>query len=153
MRLFPLLVIAFTSLCASIPSTQGFEVNGKAVSTTFCAAGKCETDSCEDEVLYEVDLNRSKVTRKAILVQSKKPQAKGLGGLQADNTVYEIIYADSTLIGGSKNKRNTQTVIKAIGRCGSVDGFETIVIGEDFIHTSRSSADYFVLYYYNRISK
>lgn len=138
----------------SYQSSEAFEVKGKAISTTFCAQGHCETDTCSDEVIYEVNLENSTITRKAVLNKGKTVQGTGFGGLQADNTVYNIVYNDKTLIAqkdnSGKSAPNMQQIIKAIGKTGTIDGFETVIIGEDFIHTSRSSADYFVIYYYKR---
>lgn len=150
MKVLLLFVAMLTLPCGY---AEAFEVKGKAVSTTFCVDGKCETAKCEDEVIYEIDLRQSTVTRKAVLVKSKDLQKQGLGGPQADNTLYQIIYDQSTLVGGSKTRSNPQRVIKGIGQCGALDGFEILVIGEDFIHTSRSTSEYFVLYYYRRDSR
>ena len=41
-------------------------------------------------------------------------------------------------------------IIKGIGQVASFGGFEFIVIGDDFIATSKSALDYFMLYYYER---
>ncbi len=149
-RVFPVIVL----IAMSYQSAEAFEVKGEAISTTFCAQGHCETDTCSDEVIYEVDSENSTITRKAVVNRGKSVQGTSFGGLQADNTVYTIVYNDKTLIArkdnSGKSNPNMQQVIKAIGKTGTIDGFETIIIGEDFIHTSRSSADYFVIYYYKR---
>ena len=149
-RVFPLIVL----ITMSYQSADAFEVKGKAISTTFCAQGHCDTDTCSDEVIYEVDLENSIITRKAIVNKGKSVQGTRFGGLQADNTVYTILYNDKTLIAREDNSGEStpgvQQVVKAIGKTGTIDGFEMVVIGEDFIHTSRSSSDYFVIYYYKK---
>ena len=44
-------------------------------------------------------------------------------------------------------------MIKAIGQVAVLGAYETIVIGEDFVTTSKSATDYFVLYTYKRINQ
>ena len=88
------------------------------------------------------------------LLLTRETRSKGIGaGLQTDNTVYDIVYdREMTMLDlMQKDVKKPQRVIKAIGRAGSIDGFGTVVIGEDFIITSSSKFDYFVLYYYKRI--
>lgn len=73
-----------------------------------------------------------------------------LAGLQADNTEYKIVYdVKEDLVTRDRNAK-PQHIIKAIGQTEALDGYETIVIGDDFITTSNSKFDYFVLYYYKR---
>jgi hypothetical protein len=73
-----------------------------------------------------------------------------LAGLQADNTEYQIVYDIKEDMITRDEGGKPQHVIKAIGQTGALDGYETIVIGDDFITTSNSKFDYFVLYYYKR---
>ena len=128
-----------------------FEVKAKATSFTLCVAGQCEVSNNNDEVIYEVDEEKSVVIRKAVINASIKDPALG-GGLQSDNTSYQIVYDQQTSIVPRKNTKPVlQRIIKAIGQAGMLDGFETIVIGEDFVITSRSTANYFVIYQYKRL--
>ena len=149
-KVFPVIVL----IAISHQSANAFEVKGEAISTTFCAQGHCETDTCSDEDIYEVYLENSTITRIVVVNSGKSVQGTSFGGLQADNAVYTIVYNDKTLIARKDNSGksipNMQQVITAIGKTGIIDGFEMVIIGEDFIHTSRSSADYFVIYYYKR---
>ncbi|NPU82980.1 MAG: hypothetical protein HPY65_00720 [Syntrophaceae bacterium] len=128
-------------------SAQAFEVKGIAGTTTFCQRGKCVTTIDNSEVIYEVNLDVQKVTRKAVL--NKSIPNNTIGGLQSDNTEYAVFYDNKDL--ETRKLFNEQRIIKAIGKTALLDGFETIVIGDDFIHTSRSSSDYFVIYYYKRV--
>ena len=133
------------------PVAYAFEVKAKATSFTLCVAGQCEVSNNNDEVIYEVDEEKSVVIRKAVINASIKDPALG-GGLQSDNTSYQIVYDQQTSIVPRKNTKPVlQRIIKAIGQAGMLDGFETIVIGEDFVITSRSTANYFVIYQYKRL--
>lgn len=128
-----------------------FEVKGKGISFTLWVAGKADTEKSSDEIVYLVDLENKIVTRTAVVNADIK---NGIAaGLQMDNTVYDIVYdRQMTMLDlMQKDVKKPQRVIKAIGRAGSIDGFETVVIGEDFIITSSSKFDYFGLYYYKRI--
>ena len=124
-----------------------YEVKGKGISSTVYSDGKCQTSKSQDEVIYIVDLDNKKVTRTAVLNAGIKDGT--LAGMQADNTVYNIVHDDKLLMVMSKKNQN-QRIVKAIGMAGLGDGFETIVIGEDFIDTANSKFDYFVLYHYKR---
>ncbi len=126
-----------------------YEVKGKGVSYVMYSGGKATTSKSADEVVYVVDLDGKTVTRTGVFNAGIKEGV--LAGLQADNTVYRIVYdQDKDLITRGRNEKS-QRIIKAIGQTGALDGYETIVIGEDFITTSNSKFDYFVLYYYKRI--
>lgn len=132
-------------------TVYAFEVKAKATSFTLCVAGQCEVSNNNDAVIYEVDEEKSVVIRKAVVNVSIKDPTLG-GGLQSDNTPYQIVYDQQTSIVPYKNaKPVSQRIIKAIGQTGTLDGFETIVIGEDFIITSRSTTNYFVIYQYKRL--
>lgn len=126
----------------SLAAGDVFEVRATAVDSTLYRRGKIDRDKPGDEVTYLVKLPEKTVTRTAVY-NKNLPKESG-GGLQSDNTVYTVIHdaADPLLEG--------QRIIKAVGQTGSLDGYETVVIGEDFVTTSRSSADYFVLYTYKR---
>lgn len=153
MKLIKTLILIFI-LAIAHQSVGAFEVKGEAVSTTLCVQGKCETDACNDEVIYEVDTKSSKVIRKAVVNKGINHLPTSLRGLQVDNTIYNIVFDDKTAIGHDEKSipiPGSQRVIKAIGQTGWIDGFEIVVIGEYFIHTCRSSNDYFVIYYYKRV--
>jgi hypothetical protein len=130
-------------------NAYAFEVKAKALSFSLCAEGKCETEKNGDEVIYDVDLEKFIIIRKAVVNYSIKDSALG-GGLQSDNTIYKIVHDQKTTF-SQGGKPVTQRILKAVGQPGTIDGFETIVIGEDFIITSRSSSNYFVIYQYQRL--
>jgi hypothetical protein len=123
-------------------------VKGVAISTALCSNGKCEVNPNNDEVIYDVNKQDGKIVRKAVVNKGLKDG--GLAGLQADDTVYTIVSEREVPL-LRKDKNEMQWLIKGIGRAGLVDGYETIVIGDDFIHTSRSTNDYFIIYYYSRV--
>lgn len=147
------LLLFFSNLVISNIAFAAYEVKGKGVSALVWFPGEpSKTEASEDEVIYLVDSEKGIVTRTSILNASVKD---GLGsGMHSDNTVYEIIYDKEMgildLVG--KEFKRPQRVIKAFGKAGTIDGFETIVIGEDFICTSASKYNYFVLNYYKRTS-
>ncbi len=118
-----------------------FEVQGTILDSTFYRHGKIEKDKPGGEVVYQVNIPEKTVTRTA-MYNATIPKETG-GGLQSDNTIYTIVHDGVDLV-------THQRLIKAIGQAALLDGYETIVIGEDFITTSRSSGDYFVLYSYKR---
>lgn len=119
-----------------------FEVRATATDSTFYRMGKIEKDKPGDEVVYRVDVPNKTVTRTGVY-NNNLPRDQG-GGLQSDNTAYAIIHDSlDPLLDG-------QRVIKAFGKTAPMDGYEILVIGEDFVTTSRSSVDYLVLYSYKR---
>lgn len=139
-----LVVVLACQLDSSLAEEDVFEVKATAVDSVFYRMGKIEKDRPGDEVVYLVNLPQKTITRTAVYNKSIKEQMPNspLGGLEADNTVYQVVYDNIDLAGG-------QRLIKAVGQPGH-DGYETIVVGEDFVTTSRSTGDYFVLYSYKR---
>ncbi len=140
--LFVVLLTCSTAFAAS------YEVKGQGVTSVVYSGGKATTSKSADEVVYVVDLENKKVTRTGVFNAGIKEGL--LAGLQADNTEYKIVYdVKEDLVTRDKSAKS-QHIIKAIGQTGALDGYETIVIGDDFITTSNSKFDYFVLYYYKR---
>ncbi|MCG2713435.1 MAG: hypothetical protein L6308_01125 [Candidatus Omnitrophica bacterium] len=127
-----------------------YVVKGKGITSVMYIGGKAETSKCNDEVVYVVDLENKIVTRTGVFNADIKEGP--VAGLQTDNTVYQIVYdVKEDAILRDKERSKPQHIIKAIGKCGFLEGYETIVIGDDFISTSKSAFDYFMLYYYKRI--
>ena len=118
-----------------------FEVKATSVNSIMYVDGKAKKSRGGDEVVYLVNLPEETVTRTALYNSSIK--GSPLGGVQSDNSVYTIIHFGNDLSTG-------QDTIKAFGKAGLIDGYELIVIAEDFVTTSRSTGGYFILYYYNR---
>lgn len=138
------IIALFFSLFCNV-AIASYEVKGKGISSSMYSDGKCETNKSRDEATYIVDLDSKTITRTSVLNADIKDGP--FAGLQSDNTVYHIVYNDISSVcmtEANKGKR----IIKAIGQAGLGDGFETIVIGEDFIDTCNSKFDYFMLYHY-----
>ena len=129
-------------------ANASFEVKAKGTSSVVWTGGKAMVEKSNDEVIYLVDPENKKITRPAVLNAGIKEGP--LSGLQSDNTVYTIVHDADTLVTRKDATKRNQRIIKAIGQAGSTDGFETVVIGEDFVTTSSSKWDYFVLYFYKR---
>ena len=140
-----LLFVSGSTYCADggNKSYQVFEVKGKCINSIVYSKGKITKSSGGDQVTYVVDIPSKTVTRTAVFNSGFKEGP--FAGLQVDNTIYTIVLDEP------ENWLSKQRHIKAFGRTGALDGYETIVIGEDFIITSNSKEDYFVLYYYKRI--
>ena len=120
-----------------------FEVKCVATDSTFYRRGEIAKDKAGDEVTYLVNTSKGTVTRTAVY-NKNLPQDQG-GGL-SDDSVYQIVQDwHDPLLG--------QRVIKAVGQVAALGGYETIVIGEDFVTTAKSAVDYFVLYTYKRINQ
>ena len=139
-------VLMLAAIMSAVPllafGSDVFEVRATSTDATFYRRGKIEKDKVGEEVVYQVDIPSKTITR-AALYNKNLPREQG-GGLQSDNTVYTIMSDKlDPLVGG-------QRIIKAFGKVALLDGYETIVIGEDFVTTSRSSVDYFVLFSYKR---
>jgi len=121
-----------------------FEVRATSInSVLYDGRGKIEKDSGGDQVVYLVNIPEKIITRTAVynIFNKGKPP---IGGIHSDNTVYHIIHDEP------KELSSGQRIIKAFGKAGAIDGYETIVIGETFVITSRSTSDYFALSSYNR---
>ena len=136
--------VLLLSSALSYAAEDVFEVRATSTDSTFYRQGKVEKDKPGDEIVYLVDIPKRIITRTA--VYNKNLDKSMGGGLQSDNSVYTIVHdhPKDMLVGG-------QRVIKAVGKVGGLDGYETIVIGEDFVTTSKSVGDYFTLYYYKRM--
>lgn len=139
------LILVIMLNCSTVMAS--YEVKGKAVSSTMYSEGICKTDKSKDEVTYMIDLDNNKITRTSVFNADIKDGP--FAGMQPDNTVYHIVYNEVPFITQGESNRG-KTLIKAIGQTGAGDGFETIVIGEDFIDTCNSKFDYFMLYHYKR---
>ena len=140
---FALLLVTISLTVPLLVSAEDiFEVRATATDSTLYKIGKIEKDKPGDEVVYQVDVPNKTVTRTGVY-NKNLPREQG-GGLQSDNTTYAIVHdgLDPLLDG--------QRVIKAFGKTAPLDGYEILVIGEDFVTTSRSSVDYFALYSYKR---
>ena len=118
-----------------------FEVRAAAVNSITYRGGKVEKDSGGAQVVYSVNVPEKTITRTAVYNTGNPP----IGGLQSDNSVYQIIHDEP------KDLATGQRLIKGFGRVGTLDGYETVVIGDDFVVTSRSTSDYFALWYYKRV--
>lgn len=118
-----------------------FQVKGTAVNSLFMNGDEIKSNKDNDQVIYEIDLPQKTVKR--IALYNPRIKEGPNAGLQADGAVYNIVQYDHDFM-------KDQLIIKAIGQAGESDTFETLIIGEDFITTSRSTKGYFVLYHYDR---
>lgn len=135
------IVTSLLSLPLSSIAEEVFEVRGVAINSIIYD-GKVDKSKGGDEVVYIVDVPAKTIRRTAVYNANIKDNE--LGGVQADDTVYTIVH-DAPLA-----LANGQRVIKGFGRAGIIDGYELLVIGEEFITTARSTREYFVLYRYRR---
>lgn len=125
---------------SSLAEDGVFEVRAASVNSVTYRGGKVNKGSGGDQVVYSVNIPEKIITRMAVYNKGNPP----IEGIQSDNTVYQIIHDEP------KDPLSGQRIIKGFGRAGAVDGYETIVIGETFVVTSRSTSDYFALWYYKR---
>ena len=125
---------------SSLAEDGVFEVRAASVNSVTYRGGKVNKGSGGDQVVYFVNIPEKTITRTAVYNKGNPP----IGGIQSDNTVYQIIHDEQ------KDLPSGQRIIKGFGRAGAVDGYETIVIGDTFVITSRSTSDYFALWYYKR---
>lgn len=142
MRTFIILVaVALISACAG-NAWASYEVKGKCDSPSiFFMDGKAEKEPCADEVVYEVLPEEGKIIRRAVI--------SGGAGLQADNSEYNIVYDNPSAVMVGNKKGTQQHIIKGFGQV-ALGGYEILVIGDDFITTAKSAANYFTLYHYKR---
>ena len=120
-----------------------FEVKGTSTDSILYDAGaKIDKGRAGDEVVYLVNVPEKTVTRTA--VYNKNVPDSQLGGLQSDNTVYNIFHDEP------RKMVSGQRLIKAFGKAGAIEGYEIVVIGEAFVITARSTDVYFALYHYKR---
>ena len=134
--------IVSTAPVYSEQSRQVYEVRARASDSLFFKDGHVARNAPGDEAIYVVDLPRRKVVRTAFYNRSLDPSLGG--GIQTDQTVYTIVHDGVDPVSG-------QHVIKAFGRTARADGYELLVIGDEFVESSRSTADYFVLHHYDRL--
>lgn len=156
-----LLIITFqVFLCLRLfaDNDNKYEVVCKEEKGFIVRDGKCIQYKGEFQVNFIVDEVNNLVTRTKVINFRTKLVTE-------DGSQYQVVYNQPTIIGmeyfwlrnptgilGSilqgldKNPKTiNQKIIKAVGQVGTVDGFETIVIGEDFVIQSRSTLDYFVV--------
>lgn len=131
----------------SQPELRTFEVQATAKSAYFFDNGKLKESVGGDQAVYFVDLPKKTVTRTAVFyVPRKKKKEAGdqiIQGLKADSTAYAVVYYKNDFMKG-------QLIIKAIGQTASDDGFETLVIGEDFVTSTVSTKGFVTLTYFER---
>jgi len=133
-----LLFVGAQSICEAEDVFPVFEVKGTAINSVLYD-GRTHQDKGGDQVVYQVDISNKTIKRTAVYNAGIKD--KMFGGIQADDSVYRIV---------QDNTDHGQRVIKAFGQVGYTDGWEILVIGDDFITTCKSTSDYFVLYRYKR---
>ena len=131
----------------SEPPLRTFDVKAVSTHSYFIDEGKVKEEDTGDQVVYFVDLPNKKVKRIAVYyAQKKKKKGENViaSGLHANAIEYAVVHYKFDFM------RN-QILIKALAQTQNEDGFETLVIGEDFVASSVSTKGYFTVTYYDRI--
>ncbi len=121
-----------------------FDVRAEAVQSYFIDGDKIKKTGGGDQAIYFVDLPNKIIKRVAVYYARKKKSEKILPGLYSKPQEY-------TLISYKHDFMKDQLIVKAMAQTeGDDDGFETLVIGEDFVASSISAKGYFTVTYYDR---
>lgn len=159
---FSVLLLLF-SLCFVVKAFAEYEVVCREVKSYFIAEGKSQYSKSMYELHFTIDEENKLITRtKVINLKTNE--------VSEDNSQYRIFHNQVGLLGyeylgirnpsgvigfilqilDKKPKRIKQKIIKAFGQVGLIDGYEILVIGEDFVSQSKSTLDYFVVVYSKR---
>ena len=123
---------------------RSFEVHATSVISYFIDGKKVKKRNGGDQIIYFVDLPNKVVKRIAVYYARKKKDEAILPGLYAKPLEYSLISYKHDFM-------KDQLIIKAMAQTeGADDGFETLVIGEDFAASSVSARGYFTVTYYER---
>ncbi len=137
---------AFEDTVMPEPPLRSFDVRATSTDSYFIDGDKVKKEDAGDQVVYFVDLPNKKVKRVAIYYaqkKKKKGEAVVASGLYTEPVEYAVVHYKFDFM---KN----QLLIKALAQTQNEDGFETLVIGEDFVASSISTKGYFTLTYYER---
>lgn len=161
-----IVLAAFLFLCNLFFTGRAFaeyEVVCREVNSLFIWGGKPTNEKGQYELHFTVNEENNSITRtKVINLKTNE--------ISEDNSQYKIFHNQVELLGyeylGIRNpsgfigfvlkildrnpKRIEQKIIKAVGQVGIIDGYEILVIGEDFVGQSKSTLDYFVVVYSKR---
>lgn len=129
------------------PPLRSFDVRATSTASYFIDGDKVREEAAGDQAVYFVDLPNKKVTRVAVYyAQKKKKKGEAIvaSGLHAEPMEYAVVYYKFDFM-------RDQVLIKALAQTQNNDGFETLVIGEDFVASSVSTKGYFTVTNYERM--
>lgn len=143
--------MVFVSSIPVLPAAEdlplrSFEVQATSTNAYFIDEGKVKEEDTGDQVVYFVDLPNKTVKRMAVYyAQKKKKKGETVvsAGLHAQPLNYAVVHYQFDFM-------KKQRLIKALAQTQNDDGFETLVIGEDFVASSVSTKGYFTVTYYER---
>jgi len=128
------------------PPLRSFEVRATSTASYFIDGDKIKEEDAGDQVVYFVDLPNKTVKRIAVYYAQKKKK-KGepvvASGLHAEPIDYAVVHYKFDFM-------RDQILVKALAQTQNNDGFETLVIGEDFVASSVSTKGYFTVTNYER---
>jgi len=158
-----LFLILIFSLSFLTKSFAEYEVVCREANSYFITEGKSYYSKGMYELHFTVDEEKKLITRtKVINLKTNE--------ISEDNSKYQIFHNQVEFLGyeylGIRNpsgvvgfilqildrkpKAIEQKIVKAFGQVGMIDGYETLIIGEDFVNQSKSTLDYFVVVYSKR---
>jgi len=128
------------------PPLRSFDVRATSTAAYFIDGDKVREEASGDQVVYYVDLPNKTIKRVAVYYAQKKKK-KGetvvASGLHAEPIDYAVVHYKFDFM-------RDQVLIKALAQTQNNDGFETLVIGEDFVASSVSTKGYFTVTNYER---
>ena len=127
-----------------LPAQKVFQVTATAKKSYFITDGKVKKDDTAFQAIYEVNLPEKKIKRLAFFNPEIKEGA--FAGLRANDMTYDIVHFKHDFM-------KDQMIIKGIGMADQDDGFEMIVIGEDFVTNCRSTKAYFEFNFFERTDR
>jgi len=128
------------------PPLRSFDVRATSTASYFIDGDKVKEEDAGDQVVYFVDLPNKIVKRVAVYYaqkKKKKGEAVVASGLHAEPIEYAVVHYKFDFM-------RDQLLIKALAQTQNNDGFETLVIGEDFVASSVSTKGYFTVTNYER---
>lgn len=128
------------------PPLRSFDVRATSTASYFIDGDRVKEEPSGDQVVYYVDLPNKTVRRVAVYyAQKKKKKGEAIvaSGLHAEPIDYAVVHYKFDFM-------RDQVLIKALAQTQNNDGFETLVIGEDFVASSVSTKGYFTVTNYER---
>ncbi len=125
---------------------HSFDVRATSTASYFIDGDKVKEEGHGDQVVYFVDLPNKTVKRVAVYyAQKKKKKGESVvaSGLHAEPIDYAVVHYKFDFM-------RDQILIKALAQTQNNDGFEILVIGEDFVASSVSTKGYFTVTNYER---
>ena len=121
---------------------QTLEIKGVSQTSYTFDAGELKRNKGGDRITFFVNMPEKIIRRESFY---RSPSGKNTRPLNTQKPiVYDIVYQ-------GRDPFKKQFIVKAIGKTEDADGFETVVIGEDFIAISRAIEGYFEIYQFKRM--